>query len=475
MDGFGLGLSFVGPNQDRRRRGPLSGHQAVVDAIFVLQQLAGRALFDQLAALEHDDAVRVGHARKTVGDDQRGAAALQMIERLLDGRFVFRVNTRQGFVQHQDRCVLEQRAGDGQALALPARQAHAALTDERRVAIGQLENELMRVGGAARRLQLLRCGPRPRDVQVVSDAAIKQVRVLRNHGDLASQHVDRQVAQVVSVEQHATLLRIDEAQQQVDQRGLARARRPDHTQAPARLQLERHVGESRASAAGIAKRHVVEPHNGLQLRGRARRGRRLHLGDRVEQLVQPARGGDGQHAAVKQLDQVTQRAEHFDAQQQDHQQRGERQLASLDTDRAPTECDRRPRGNAQQRDTAGGDVDPEHPHRAAVQVAGARREPLAALAALPERLERREALDVVKELGGGVGLRATEGHARRAVQLVESRRRDQRHQREDQEDGRRLQVQKRHEAENHDRREHGDDQLWQVLAEKGIELFDAVD
>ena len=64
------------------------------------------------------------------------------------------------------------------------------------------------------------------DAQVVGDAAIEEVRVLRDDRHLPAQHVQRQLAQVVTVEQHPPLLRIDEAQQQIDERRLARAARP---------------------------------------------------------------------------------------------------------------------------------------------------------------------------------------------------------------------------------------------------------
>ena len=47
----------------------------------------------------------------------------QPIQRLLDHRLVLGIDRRQRFVQHQDRRVAQQRAGDGDALTLAARQA----------------------------------------------------------------------------------------------------------------------------------------------------------------------------------------------------------------------------------------------------------------------------------------------------------------------------------------------------------------
>ena len=52
--------------------------------------------------------------------------------------------------------VLEQRAGDREALALAARERRAALADERVVAVGQALDEVVRVGRPGRRLDLRR-------------------------------------------------------------------------------------------------------------------------------------------------------------------------------------------------------------------------------------------------------------------------------------------------------------------------------
>jgi hypothetical protein len=47
-----------------------------------------RALLDDLAVLEHDDQVGVADRREAVGDDERGPAREQPVQRLLDRRSV---------------------------------------------------------------------------------------------------------------------------------------------------------------------------------------------------------------------------------------------------------------------------------------------------------------------------------------------------------------------------------------------------
>ena len=65
--------------------------------------------------------------------------AHQAVERLLDHRLVLGVDRRQRLVEHQDRRVAQQRAGDGDALALAARELDALLADHRAVALRQAQ------------------------------------------------------------------------------------------------------------------------------------------------------------------------------------------------------------------------------------------------------------------------------------------------------------------------------------------------
>ena len=95
------------------------------------EQLGVRPDLDDAPAVEHDDAVGVLDRRQPVRDHDRGASAHQRIERGLHLALRFRVERRGRLVEDQQRRVLEERARDGDALALAARQAHAVLADHR--------------------------------------------------------------------------------------------------------------------------------------------------------------------------------------------------------------------------------------------------------------------------------------------------------------------------------------------------------
>jgi hypothetical protein len=113
---------------------------------------------DHAALVDDIDAVGVLHGRQAVGDQDRGAAGHQPLQRRLDLGLALGVERAGGLVEQQDRGVLQEGAGDGDALALAARQARPGLADDGVVALGQVQDEI--VGGrlARRRLDLQLAG-----------------------------------------------------------------------------------------------------------------------------------------------------------------------------------------------------------------------------------------------------------------------------------------------------------------------------
>ena len=89
-----------------------------------------RALLDDAAAVEHDQAIECGDGRQPVRDGDDRLVLHQRLQILLDRRLDIGIERRGGLVEHQDRRVLEEDTGDRDALALAARQLHAALADK---------------------------------------------------------------------------------------------------------------------------------------------------------------------------------------------------------------------------------------------------------------------------------------------------------------------------------------------------------
>ena len=95
------------------------------------------ALFDDAISRQDQDAVGMADGRQTVGDDQGGSAVCQAQQRLLHRPFALVVERAGCFVEDQDLRVLEEGAGDGDALALAARELDAALADIGVIAMGR--------------------------------------------------------------------------------------------------------------------------------------------------------------------------------------------------------------------------------------------------------------------------------------------------------------------------------------------------
>jgi len=99
------------------------------------------ALFDDPAVLHHHDPVGVLHGGQAVRNDQRRALALVAVQRAVERRLhhalALGVQCAGGLVQQEQWWVLEQCPCNGDALALAARQAHAALAQKGVVAVGQ--------------------------------------------------------------------------------------------------------------------------------------------------------------------------------------------------------------------------------------------------------------------------------------------------------------------------------------------------
>ena len=101
-----------------------------------VEQFLMRALFDNAGLVDNNNAIGMLNGGQAMGDDQSGAAARQLGQRLLNGQFGGGIERGCGFIQNQDGWVLEEDPGDGHALLLPAGQLDATLADYGVEAIG---------------------------------------------------------------------------------------------------------------------------------------------------------------------------------------------------------------------------------------------------------------------------------------------------------------------------------------------------
>lgn len=115
----------------------------------VLRDKAGVvALFDQLPVVEDENLRGVADGGEAVGNHQHGFVLHQHRQRAHQERFVFGVGKGGGFVENQHWTVLQDGAGDGDALAFAAGKFAADIADAGLVALRHCHDEVVATCGA---------------------------------------------------------------------------------------------------------------------------------------------------------------------------------------------------------------------------------------------------------------------------------------------------------------------------------------
>ena len=102
-----------------------------------LDQFAMRPEIDDLAAVEHEGLVAIDQRGETVRDDHHRASARNALEIGVDQRLALRIERRGRFVEDHQLGIDDQRARDGEALALAAREVGRAFLDPGLVTLRQ--------------------------------------------------------------------------------------------------------------------------------------------------------------------------------------------------------------------------------------------------------------------------------------------------------------------------------------------------
>ena len=107
-----------------------------------------------------------------MGDDQNGLVFDDPRDGLVHLPLVFRIDIGRRLVEHDDRSVLQNDPGEGDALTLTAGQSAPGFSGRRVVALGQTENELLALGFPRRLPDLFVRGVGPSYADVLEDALI---------------------------------------------------------------------------------------------------------------------------------------------------------------------------------------------------------------------------------------------------------------------------------------------------------------
>ena len=167
------------------------------------------------------------HRGQAVGDDDDRATLDDAAHVALDDPLALVVERRRRLVENENARIGRERAGDGDALSLPAGEVGAALLDQCVVAFGELVDELV---GAGEPGDLDDARARHRRIgegDVLVDGAVEQEVLLQHDADVAPEPRRIDMVQVRAVEQHLPLVRQVKALDELGQGRFAGARRPD--------------------------------------------------------------------------------------------------------------------------------------------------------------------------------------------------------------------------------------------------------
>src|SRR2546428_12194289 len=184
-----------------------------------------------------------------MGEKDDGAAAHRPPVRLHDRRLRLVIDGARRLVQDEHWAVLQEGPGNGDALALAAREWDAALAHLGVIGPREPDDELVGVRRLRRRDQVALVGTRPGVSDVLGDAGREEHRVLRYHRELTAEILKPEVAEVNAVKPDLPLCRVVEPREQADQRALAGAGRARDPQAGAGLDVERDIVQDRTILA----------------------------------------------------------------------------------------------------------------------------------------------------------------------------------------------------------------------------------
>ena len=165
-----------------------------------------RAILDHPALVDGDDAVALADGREAMRNDDDGAPPHDLAHIFLDDAFALVIEGTGRLVKNENARIGDQGAGDGDALALPAREACAALADHRVVAVGQFQDEVMGTRQFRGRDDLIDRSPRIGQGNVLTDAAVEQHIVLQNDTDLPPEPAYIDHGEINPVDQDAARL-----------------------------------------------------------------------------------------------------------------------------------------------------------------------------------------------------------------------------------------------------------------------------
>ena len=200
-----------------------------------------------------------------MGNNDNRLTCKQTGECLLYHGLILHIQACRRLVQQHDGRVFEQRAGDGDALALATGEFGAVLADHGVVALRHAVHELVAVGGTRGRKHFLIGGITTPEADVAHHGVVKEQHVLEHNGVVAQQHLGINDRNIHATHGDRAFGGIPKARGQAAHRRLTGTRRTDQRRNFAFLGGKAHIGKNFLAgtavlARTIAKCHVIEHH-----------------------------------------------------------------------------------------------------------------------------------------------------------------------------------------------------------------------
>lgn len=251
-----------------------------------------RSPLDDLSVPNDQDLVRLADRAEPMGNDEARSTLHQSSHRLLNMKLRSRVHVARRLVEDEDRRIGQHRAGDREQLPLPLAQVASFGVQIRVVAVGQLADERVGVREPGRLFHFPIVGFQTAIPYVVSYRPGEDVGILQHKSDFSSDRLLVKLPDILSVDQDPARLNIVKPGQQVDNRRLARARRSDEGDRPARLRMQRYVLEHDRIRI-VAEVHPVEHDFAPDGEIRHVRGNLRNLRLQIEHFEYALGSGDG--------------------------------------------------------------------------------------------------------------------------------------------------------------------------------------
>lgn len=154
--------------------------------------------------VEHHDLVGPHYSRESVRNHNDRATRRQLAKGALDERLVLGIGKRRGLIEHHDRCVFKDRAGECHALHLAARKIRPAGTEHGIDALWELGHNVVALSCGEGRTHFVVSGRGLGGTHVIGKCLPEQLVGLEHKGDLVHKLVGIHVANVYAAYEHAT-------------------------------------------------------------------------------------------------------------------------------------------------------------------------------------------------------------------------------------------------------------------------------